>query len=63
MTESPLAGVGVLVTRPEHQADELVAAIERRGGVAIRFPTLQIIARDANDVAGAAQGLATLVWV
>ena len=59
MTESPLAGVGVLVTRPEHQADELVAAIERRGGVAIRFPTLQIIARDANDVAEAAQWLAT----
>ena len=47
MTELPLAGVGVLVTRPEHQAAELASAIERSGGTAVRFPTLQITKRDA----------------
>ena len=51
MTELPLAGVGVLVTRPEHQAHDLVNAIERSGGSAHLFPTLQIIARDAADIA------------
>jgi uroporphyrinogen-III synthase len=57
MTELPLAGIGVLVTRPEHQADELAAAIERSGGTAIRFPTLQIAARDAEVVAAEAESL------
>lgn len=42
MADKPLAGVGVLVTRPEHQAGELVAAIEALGGTAIRFPVLVI---------------------
>ena len=46
MTESPLAGVGVLVTRPKHQAEELASAIEQMGGTAIRFPTLQVTGRD-----------------
>ena len=33
----------VLVTRPEHQADNLVRLIERRGWHAIRFPVLEIV--------------------
>jgi len=37
-----LNGVGVLVTRPEHQADTLCQMIEELGGTAIRFPVLQI---------------------
>lgn len=57
MTELPLAGVGVLVTRPQHQADDLINAIERNGGTAIRFPTLQIVARDAAEVAAEAKQL------
>jgi uroporphyrinogen-III synthase len=40
--EKPLAGVGVLVTRPIHQAEHLAQLIERAGGVAIRFPTIEI---------------------
>jgi uroporphyrinogen-III synthase len=58
MTELPLVGVGVLITRPEHQADELAAAIEQRGGTAIRFPTLQISARKAATIAAEARQLA-----
>jgi uroporphyrinogen-III synthase len=50
MTELRLAGVGVLVTRPEHQAEELANAIEQKGGTAIRFPTQQIKRRDATTV-------------
>ena len=42
MSEAILKGFGVLVTRPEHQADELSAAIEDAGGEAIRFPVIEI---------------------
>lgn len=58
MTDLPLAGVGVLVTRPKHQAGELASAIERAGGTPIRFPTLQITERDAAVVAAEAGRLA-----
>lgn len=37
-----LTGVGVLVTRPAHQADGLCRLIEAAGGRAIRFPVLEI---------------------
>lgn len=37
-----LNGLGVLVTRPEHQADALCQWIEQHGGVAIRCPALVI---------------------
>ena len=41
--ESPcLNGLGVLVTRPEHQAGPLCCLIEQYGGAAIRCPTLRI---------------------
>jgi len=36
----------VLVTRPAHQAGNLSRLIEERGGVAIRFPTMDIVALD-----------------
>lgn len=38
-----LAGVGVLVTRPAHQADGLCRLIEAQGGKACRFPVLEIL--------------------
>ncbi len=45
MDEAPgLRGLGVLVTRPEHQADTLCRLIESHHGVAIRWPTLIITA-------------------
>ena len=50
MAEASLSGLGVLVTRPAHQAGELVAAIEAAGGRAIRFPTIEIVPRNDADV-------------
>ncbi len=50
MSDPLLKGVGVLVTRPEHQADELSLAIEDAGGEAIRFPVVDIEPHDSADV-------------
>jgi uroporphyrinogen-III synthase len=50
MSEQTLDGVGVLVTRPRQQADELAEAIEARGGNAILFPVIEILARNYADV-------------
>lgn len=44
-------GLGVLVTRPEHQADPLCQLIERYGGTPIRCPALLI--REPRDRAPA----------
>ena len=40
--EHRLTGVRVLVTRPAHQADQLVRLIEAAGGEALRLPTIEI---------------------
>jgi uroporphyrinogen-III synthase len=45
----PLKGVGVVVTRPAHQAGYLAELIERAGGRAILFPALEIF--DAQNMA------------
>jgi len=41
-----LNGARILVTRPANQAGNLSRLIEERGGVAIRFPTMDIVALD-----------------
>ncbi len=38
-----LAGLGIVVTRPAHQAEGLCRLIEADGGRAIRFPVLEIV--------------------
>ncbi len=50
MSGTLLKGFGVLVTRPEHQADELASAIEDAGGEAIRFPVIDIEPHESVDV-------------
>ncbi len=50
MAETPLEGVGVLVTRPRSQASGLVEAIEAAGGSAICFPVIEIVTLDENVV-------------
>jgi len=41
-SSQPLAGAGILVTRPREQADGLAALIDEAGGQALRFPALEI---------------------
>ena len=57
MTDTPLHGVGVLVTRPRAQAAELVAAIQENGGNAIEFPVIEIVPRAASQIAREAAAL------
>jgi uroporphyrinogen-III synthase len=40
---TPLAGRGIVITRPAHQADALAEAVRAKGGRAILFPTIEII--------------------
>jgi uroporphyrinogen-III synthase len=51
MTESPLQGVGVLVTRPRAQAAELIELIQSKGGNAICFPVIDIVPRSEAAIA------------
>ncbi|MFN3397325.1 MAG: uroporphyrinogen-III synthase [Sulfurimicrobium sp.] len=48
MKRFPLQGMGIVVTRPAHQAQQLAQLIAAAGGEAILFPALEII--DAADV-------------
>lgn len=57
MTDNELAGVGVLVTRPEHQSSDLVEAITACGGSVVLFPVLQIEPRDSLSVVDDASAL------
>ncbi|MGQ0751319.1 MAG: uroporphyrinogen-III synthase [Betaproteobacteria bacterium] len=41
---APLAGRGIVITRPAHQADPLAEKVRARGGRVILFPTMEIVA-------------------
>lgn len=56
--ERALAGRGILVTRPAHQAATLCGLIETAGGRAVPFPVLEI--RPATDALAVQAGLARL---
>ncbi|WP_104427303.1 uroporphyrinogen-III synthase [Methylobacter tundripaludum] len=58
-----LNGACVLVTRPEHQAENLSRLIEQRGGVAVRFPTLEIVSRDDDRIKSTLENLDGFQWV
>jgi uroporphyrinogen-III synthase len=51
-----LTGIGVLVTRPEHQAHHLCQLIEAEGGAPVRYPALVIKARPDRAAVRAAIG-------
>jgi uroporphyrinogen-III synthase len=52
----PLAGIGVLVTRPDHQAGHLCKLIEAQGGTAVRLPVIDIRPRPDRAAMRAAVG-------
>ena len=57
-------GARVLVTRPAHQAENLSRLIQERGGEAVRFPVLDIVARgNIDEVQGALKNLDKFQWV
>jgi uroporphyrinogen-III synthase len=59
-----LNGAHILVTRPEHQAENLSRLIEQQGGVAVRFPTLEIIPReDGGEIKATLANLDRFQWV
>jgi uroporphyrinogen-III synthase len=51
-----LTGIGVLVTRPDHQAGHLCQLIEAEGGAAVRYPALAIRPRLDRAAVRAAVG-------
>jgi uroporphyrinogen-III synthase len=51
-----LTGIGVLVTRPDHQAAHLCQLIEAEGGAAVRYPALAIRPRPDRAAVRAAVG-------
>jgi uroporphyrinogen-III synthase len=59
-----LNGAHVLVTRPKHQAENLSCLIEQQGGIAVRFPTLEIVSKDnANQLKSTLANLDRFQWV
>lgn len=59
MANDELAGIGVLVTRPKHQATALVEAIEAKGGSTICFPAIEVVPRDKASINADARTLQT----
>lgn len=56
-----LAGLRVLVTRPRHQSDGLASLIEAHGGVAVRFPVIEILpVEDLGVLQSAREAFASL---
>lgn len=50
MSEPPLCGRRILVTRPTLQASPLITAIEAAGGEAVRFPVIRIVPRSPEII-------------
>jgi len=43
VSDVPLAGLGILITRPAHQSEHLADLIRQAGGTPILFPALEIV--------------------
>jgi uroporphyrinogen-III synthase len=50
LTDGPLTGCGVLITRPAHQAQTQADAITEAGGKVLHFPVLDIVGRDPTRI-------------
>ncbi len=49
----PLRGISVLVTRPAHQSQHVIALLESAGAHAIPFPAIEILPVEATDTLNA----------
>lgn len=58
-----LSGAHILVTRPEHQAENLSRLIVEHEGIAVRFPTLEIVSRNDNRIKPTLANLDRFQWV
>ncbi len=65
MTEGPLAGLRVVVTRPRDQATPLVDALEAQGGSAVCVPVIEIIdpADEGDALDRAIESLTKADWL
>jgi uroporphyrinogen III methyltransferase/synthase len=65
MRSGPLAGLRVLVTRPEGEgADAWVSALADVGAVPLRFPTVEVVAPESwHDLDAALARLASYDWL
>ncbi|MEN6622980.1 MAG: uroporphyrinogen-III C-methyltransferase [Smithella sp.] len=62
--EKPLFGKGIVITRPERQADDLAVLLEREGAEAIHFPAIKIIPpQDWSALDDALNKLETYNWL
>ncbi len=60
----PLFGKGVVITRPERQADDLARLLEKEGAQVISFPTIKIIPpRDWSSLDAALNKLDAYNWI
>ncbi len=51
MKAGTLTGRRILITRPAEQAAELADAVEAAGAIALRMPLLEIVPREAHEIA------------
>lgn len=58
-----LCDARILVTRPRHQAEALCHMIEEQGGIALRFPTLEIQPLIRNTAAGDPLEVGSYNWL
>jgi uroporphyrinogen III methyltransferase / synthase len=62
--KKPLFGKGIVITRPERQADDLARLLAAEGAHAIHFPTIKIIPpEDLNELDNAINRLDTYNWI
>lgn len=60
----PLFGRGVVITRPERQADDLAKLLEREGAQVIHFPAIKIVPpRDWSSLDAVLNKLSTYNWL
>lgn len=55
--------INVLITRPEQQAEALSQLVEQQGWNAVRFPTLEIVATDVNNIKQQLKTIDCYYWV